>query len=179
MKLMLSFRSILGALTLLLATCGLSSIQAAEGNPSVYAQLSSSKTQVSKEPQLVAMGNEDGISGIDHPSPEKVVIKQSGNYFLMVAGQIGADKSAKEAGGYVDMWLVQNGKVVENSGVRQFVEQKDSTSVLIFQGVTALKAGDTISIGYAASKPSLGLIFTPAPAKESAIASIVFSLFKL
>lgn len=147
----------------------------------VYAQLSSSLSQQipNNTNQLVSMANEDALAGIYHPSPDKVVIKEAGTYVLLVAGQAGVAKQAKAASGYVDMWLVLNGKIVPNSGVRQYLEKKDSTSVLIFQTVSPFEAGDSISIGFTASNPMLGLITTDATAKEPAIPSVIFSLFKL
>jgi hypothetical protein len=145
-----------------------------------FAQLSSSKVQIpTKEPSVVSLGTVDGSSGLEVVSNNKIVIKEEGTYFVMAAGQVGADKNAASAEGYVDLWLIQNGAGVPNSNTRQFVSHRQATSVLVAQTILPLKAGDTISVGYSANKPSVGLIPTEASQKEPGIPSIIFSIFKI
>jgi len=80
--------------------------------------------------------------------------------------------------GYVDLWLIKNGKAVDNSNTRQTIS-KASTGVLVSQSIMKLKAKDTISVGFSASNPAMGLVAIPAANAEPAIPSIIFSIYKI
>src|SRR6185295_13640212 len=114
----------------------------------VYGQLSSLYNQFPTGTQPASFERADALVGIEHPAPDKVLIKESGTYFVMAAGQAGVDASANTEGGVVDLWLMKNGQNVPNSGVRQSLENLQSTSVVVSQAILPMKEGDTISIGY-------------------------------
>jgi len=167
-------------ITLLVAGIAFLGFSAISGSETPFAQLSSLKTQIpTKEASAVKLETTDGKSGIDVAESTKVTIKDSGSYFIMASGQVGAQKNASSADGYVDLWLIQNDKNVANSNTRQYISQNQFTAVLVSQAIISLNAGDTISVGYSASKPSLGLVATEATAAEPAIPSIIFSIYKI
>ena len=137
-----------------------------------YAQLSSTETQkATTTPQVVTLNSNDGSKGIDNDKG-KVTIKEAGSYFLMAAGQIGGAGK-----GTVRLWMRQNGKDVDNSNTEQTIDN-GSTSVIVCQGVTKCKAGDTIELAFSASTPGLSLVFSK-PANEPAIPSMIFSAVKV
>ncbi len=150
---------------------------------SVYAQNTGAYTQLSSLQNQLATGSSnlallETVNSMQNLSStqNKITVKSSGLYFVMAAGQVGAIKEG--VNGYVDLWLIQNGKAVANSNTRLTVDNK-STSVLVSQTLIQLKAGDTISVGYSASDSSMGLIATPETNSEPAIPSIIFSMYKI
>jgi hypothetical protein len=153
-----------------------------KGGP-IYAQLSSVVTQKpsGKEPLIVAMESNDAVGGIGHNDRDKntdVVVKTAGVYFIMAAAQVGRDKDASDD--YLDLWIKQNGKDVDNSNTRQAVKDASFTGVLVCQGIAECKAGDVITVAAAASAADkgLGLVATK-PKGEPAIPSIIFSMYKI
>jgi len=147
-------------------------------NSGGYAQLSSSQNQSANGPvNLAFIDKVDSLQNMSS-TQNKVIVKADGIYFVMAAGQIGAIKKGVVDNGYVDLWLVQNGKVVANSNTRLTVNNA-ATGVLVSQTLMPLKAGDTISVGFSASDPSLGLVTIPATNGEPAIPSIIFSMHKV
>src|SRR5437762_6662904 len=52
----------------------------------------------------------------------------------------------------------QNGKDVDNSNTEQTIDN-GSTSVIVCQGVTECKAGDTVELAFSASTPGLALVY--------------------
>ena len=81
---------------------------------------------------------------------------------------------------YVDIWLKQNGKDVDNSGCRQAIKDPKFTTVLVSQGIAECKAGDVFSVAVSASSPGKGLgIVAMKPKGEPAIPSIIFSMYKI
>ena len=146
----------------------------------IYAQLSSMVTQKPKgsDPSLVSMENDDALSGLDHSEKDKIVVKTSGVYFVMAAAQIAKDSGNQD--GYVDLWIQQNGKDVDNSGTRQAVKDAKFTTVLVCQGIAECKAGDVFSAVISASSPGTGLgIYAIKPKGEATIPSIIFSMYKI
>lgn len=148
-----------------------------------FAQLSSLQTQLpGTGPQVIAMRSVDALSNIDRDSDNKLIIKEGGAYMIIAAGQVGqanSDKNASSTGGYVDLWLRKNDQPIPNTNTRQSVDMLQSTAVLVSQAIVNLSPRDIISVGYAASKPSLGLIATQGTTDEPAIPSIIFSIYKL
>lgn len=148
-------------------------------NASTYAQISSLNTQALGDAKtaIVKMENMEVSNGIDlASSKDKVMIKEDGVYFIMAAPQVGSTNSS--ATGYVDVWLMRNGNQMPNSNVRKGIAQGSDTTVVVSQTIAKLNAGDSIGIGYSASNPALGLIFTK-PENEPAIPSLIFSIFKI
>lgn len=179
MKISKLLRSVIHFFIPVTALCLLSSTAfAAE-----YAQLSSLRSQIPSSiiPHVIFMEHTDGINNLEvKDSGTKVVVKNSGTYFIVVAAQIGSTKENVNRGG-VDLWLVENDKPVANSNTRQSVQGEQPTAVLVSQSVMELKAGDTISAAYSVSDASekVGLIATPSITGEPAIPSVIFTMFKL
>ena len=153
-----------------------------KGGP-IYAQLSSVATQAPKTtgPMVVKMESNDAVSGIAHSDKEKtedVVVKTAGVYFVVAAAQVGRSKGVGED--YVDLWIRQNGKDVDNSNTRQSIKDSNFTGVLVCQGIAECKAGDvfTVAASVSATDQGLGLIATT-PRGEPAIPSIIFSMYKI
>ena len=76
------------------------------------------------------------------------------------------------------LWLRVNGKDVDNSNCEQSIPTPGFTTVMVSQGVNALKKGDKVEAMYSGSAPGLGIVFSK-PDGEPAVPSIIFSLFKL
>ena len=149
-----------------------------EGAPA-YAQLSSLTTQIpaSGMPSHFRLDTTDAIKNIELDSAkEKIIIKEAGIYFFLAAGQIGSTNAASP--GYLDFWFTKNSKPIANSTVRMSVDPSNTTGVLISQSVMELQAGDTLSIAYTSSGPSIGFIFTR-PDNEPAIPSLILTILKI
>lgn len=156
---------------------------AAEKPGPIYAQLSSASTQLPKDstPLIVSMESNDSLSGLVHSDKDKsgeITVKTAGVYFVVAAAQVG--KETGESDEYVDIWLKQNGKDVDNSGCRQAIKDPKFTTVLVSQGIAECKAGDVFSVAVSASSPGKGLgIVAMKPKGEPAIPSIIFSMYKI
>ena len=149
----------------------------------IYAQLSSSTSQQPKDdqPVLVTMESNDALSGLDHDpksKSEEIKVKTAGVYFVVAAIQVGRETG--ESDDFVDVWIKQNGKDVDNSGCRQAVKDPKFTPVLVSQGIAECKAGDVFSVAISSSSPGKGLgITTIKPKGEPVIPSIIFSMYKI
>jgi len=148
----------------------------------IYAQLSSSQTQTPaiNDALPVKMEQVDSIQGLELSGPKnEIIVKKTGTYFVMAAGQVGT-KSSTTTGGWVDLWLTQNGKPINNTSSRLNVTDQKSTGVLITQSVLQLKAGDKIgtALGVSDNAQGLGLISSRAEKNETPIPSMIFSMFK-
>ena len=171
-------------LTIYLVTDSRRSVAADDkaGGP-VYAQLSSAVSQKPKDktPLIVTMESNDALAGLTHDEknkPANVVVKTPGVYFMVAAIQVGKD--APEADDYVDVWIKQNGKDVDNSGCRQAVKDPKFTTVLVCQGIAECKAGNVFNVAISANSPGKGLGITAIkPQGEPVIPSIIFSMYKI
>jgi len=154
----------------------------AKGGPT-YAQLSSMTTQLPKDesPLIVQMENNDALSGLTHDpktKPGEIKIDADGVYFVVAAIQVGKEKGDTED--FVDVWIKQNGKDVDNSGCRQAVPDPKYTTVLVSQGIAECKAGDVLNVAISASAPGKGLgIVASSPKGEATIPSIILSVYKI
>jgi len=148
----------------------------------IYAQLSSSMSQLaSVGGALVKMDSNDALGGLEHDdkgqSPD-VTIKADGVYFMVAAIQVG--KVSGEGDDYIDVWMKQNGKDVDNSGCRQVIKDPKFTTVLVCQGIAECKAGDKFNVVISSNSADNGVgIVKIAPKGEPAIPSIIFSIFKI
>ena len=148
----------------------------------VYAQLSSSMSQpASVTGTLVKMDSNDALGGVEHDDKGKgadVTIKADGVYFMVAAIQVGKDKG--DADDYIDVWMKQNGKDVDNSGCRQTIKDPKFTTVLVCQGIAECKAGDKFNVVISSNSADNGVgIVKIAPKGEPAIPSIIFSIYKI
>jgi hypothetical protein len=144
-----------------------------------YAQLSSLATQTpaATGTSILKMESIDAIRNLEISSDKtKLIIKESGVYFIMAAAQVGA--TSRGARGYVDIWLIKNGANIANTNTRMSIDTPTSTSVLVCQAVLSLNSADIIATGYSASGPSLGIVLMQ-PDNEPAIPSIIFSILKI
>ncbi len=149
------------------------------GNPNEhYVQLSSTETQ----PASAAINEAtfDDVNGISDLGSNKhnVTVHVDGIYFAMLSTQVGSVKQKDQASGFIDLWLNKEGVPVSFSNTRQSV-QAGETHVMVTQAILSLKAGDTISVGFSATNPTLGLISIPMKNKEPTITSVNFSMYKL
>ena len=119
--------------------------------------------------------------GLDHSATDKtgeVTVKTAGAYFMVAAVQVGKDSG--DAGDYMDVWIKQNGKDVDNSGCRQVIHDPKFTTVMVCQGIAECKAGDTFNVAIAASAAGKGIgIKAIKPTGEPVIPSIIFSMYKI
>jgi hypothetical protein len=162
----------------------LASPQLSRGAPPgpIYAQLSSSMSQkASLTGTLVTMDSNDALSGLDHDDKGKgtdITIKTEGVYFMVAAIQVAKEKG--EGDDYIDVWMKQNGKDVDNSGCRQAIKDPKFTTVLVCQGIAECKAGDKFNVVISSNAPDNGVgIVKIAPKGEPAIPSIIFSIYKI
>ena len=142
----------------------------------LYLQASSGESQLATDTKghSISMNSTDASLGISQKNGV-VDIAASGNYFIVAAIQVGGKPDAT---GKVRLWLRVNGKDVDNSNCEQSVPTPGFTTVMVSQGVNALKKGDKVEAMYSASAPGLGIVFSK-PEGEPAVPSIIFSLFKL
>ncbi len=145
----------------------------------IFTQLSSSHNQpATASINLASLETVDGVENIGS-TPTNITISKPGFYFLLAVGQAGALNSAMIDGSqYVDIWLIRNGVPVPNSTARITVGQF-TTGTVITQNIMALNQNDKLSVGFAASAPTFGLISTPSRGKIPAIPSIIFTLYKV
>jgi hypothetical protein len=162
----------------------LSPTKAADVMPgAIYAQLSSGMSQEPKDgkPLIVEMNSNDALAGLDHNDKANtgvITVKTPGAYFMVAAVQVGKDSG--DTGDYMDVWMKQNGKDVDNSGCRQVIHDPKFTTVMVCQGVAECKAGDTFNVAISASSPGKGIgIKVIKPAGEPVIPSIIFSMYKI
>jgi hypothetical protein len=158
----------------------LSSTRAADAPASaIYAQLSSPDSQMpTAGPLLVKMTSNDALSGLEHSDKEKtdtITVKTPGAYFMVAAVQVGKD-SAGEPGDYMDVWIKQNGKDVDNSNCRQVIHDAKFTTVMVCQGIAECKAGDTFNVAIAGKGVGIKAI---KPEGEPVVPSIIFSMYKI
>ncbi|MDP3561589.1 MAG: hypothetical protein Q8R83_05375 [Legionellaceae bacterium] len=143
-----------------------------------YTQLTSTQNQPAiNASNLVAFETVDGIQNIGS-ALNKVVIKDSGFYFIMAVGQAGLIKSDASGTGYVDLWLIKNGTPLPNTGTRQGVNA-EMTGSIVTQAIIQLNAGDSLSIGFSASNPSFGLLSIPATASVPTVTSFSLTIYKI
>jgi hypothetical protein len=148
----------------------------------MYAQLSSGDSQKAVPGGvLVTMDSNDALSGLDHDAKGKsseITIKDDGVYFMVAAIQVGKQKGTDPD--YIDVWMKQNGKDVDNSGCRQVIKDPDFTTVLVCQGIAECKAGDKFNVVISSNSADNGVgIVKIAPKGEPAIPSIIFSIYKI
>jgi hypothetical protein len=170
------------AATALMTSLAASQVARAAPPGPMYAQLSSGLSQkASAEGTLVTMDSNDALGGLVHDDKGKspdVVIKADGVYFMVAAIQVG--KQMGNADDYIDVWMKQNGKDVDNSGCRQTLKDPKFTTVLVCQGIAECKAGDKFNVVISTNAPSDGVgIVKIAPKGEPAIPSIIFSIYKI
>ncbi len=107
-----------------------------------------------------------------------MTIKTDGVYFMVAAIQVGKEKG--DGDDYIDVWMKQNGKDVDNSGCRQTIKDPKFTTVLVCQGIAECKAGDKFNVVISTNSPDKGVgIVKIAPKGEPAIPSIIFSIYKI
>lgn len=146
----------------------------------IYSQCSSMTTQTPRhnKAQPVVLESNDGYkAGVDCSAISPVTIKKTGIYLVIAAGQVGSVKKTTQ-GGYLDLWLIKNGKPVDNSGTRQYITSPEDTAVLVSQAAMELNAGDTLALGYRVSDANqgIGLVATPPTADEPGIPSMIFTV---
>lgn len=144
-----------------------------------YGSLSSIVTQTPSTPgtNLVIMDQADEMLNLElSPKKDKVIIKEDGVYLIIANGQIGSLSTG--AIGYMDLWFLKNDKPIPNSGNRVSISDSTQVAMLVAQLAISLKAGDTISTGFSASGPSLGLIFIQ-PDNEPAMTSYDITVLKI
>jgi hypothetical protein len=160
-----------------------SSAHAAGPAGPVYGQMSSSLSQkAGLQGTLVTMDSNDALGGLEHDDKGKssdIVIKDEGVYFMVAAIQVGKEKGDGEDD-YIDVWMKQNGKDVDNSGCRQTIKDSKFTTVLVCQGIAECKAGDKFNVVISSNSADHGVgVIKIAPKGEPAIPSIIFSIFKI
>ncbi len=147
------------------------------GSPIEYTQLTSLQNQpATNTVNLASLETVDGIQNIGS-ALNKITVKDSGYYFVIAAGQVGAIKETSSVGA-VDLWFVKNGTALPNTGSRASVSSQ-LTSVIVCQTILPLNAGDSISVGFGASDPSFGLVTIPSANGKPAITSITFTIYRL
>ena len=160
----------------LLAAAGMVLASAYGASAALYLQASSEETQLVTDTKghSVSMNSTDATLGISQKNGV-VDIAATGNYFIVAAIQVGGKPDLT---GKVRLWLRVNGKDVDNSNCEQSVPTPGFTTVMVSQGVNALKKGDKVEAMFSGSAPGLGIVYTKPPG-EPAVPSIIFSLFKL
>jgi hypothetical protein len=144
-----------------------------------YAQLSSLMDQIpaSAGANPVIMEVVHSLKNVElGPNKDLVIVKEAGNYFIYASGQIGSLR--ENAIGYLDLWYVKNGKRIPNSNAQESLGKLGWVGLILSPQAVYLEAGDTLALNFSTSKPSLGLVHL-LPENEPAVASVLFSMFKL
>jgi hypothetical protein len=159
-----------------MAAAAMVMISATGASAALYLQASSSESQLATDTKghSISMNSTDATLGISQKNGV-VDIAATGNYFIVAAIQVGGNPTAT---GKVRLWLRVNGKDVDNSNCEQSVPTPGFTTVMVSQGVNALKKGDKVEAMYSGSAPGLGIVYSK-PEGEPAVPAIIFSLFKL
>ena len=165
-----------GTFRAFLAATGMVMAFTYSASAALYLQASSGETQLAPDTKghSISMNSTDATLGISQKNGV-VDIAATGNYFIVAAIQVGGNPTAT---GKVRLWLRVNGKDVDNSNCEQSVPTPGFTTVMVSQGVNALKKGDKVEAMFSGSAPGLGIVYTK-PEGEPAVPSIIFSLFKL
>ena len=148
-----------------------------------YIQLSSFLNQPASTTDNT-LATYDSVNGKYNFDSDKsnVTVNRDGIYFVMVSVQSGAIKADDlTSSGNLDLWININNHAIDFSAVRQ-TNKAGSINLMITQAILSLKTGDTVSIGFTADKPGLGLItFSPSDKKEHQmkISSVNLSMYKL
>jgi hypothetical protein len=154
----------------------------AEDGP-IYAQLSSTASQQPKDtsPAVATLNSNDSLQGIGHTTDGKntdIVIKTAGVYFVVAAAQVGKEKGDGDE--FVNLWMRQNGKDIDNSNTRQHIKDPKFTTVLVCQGICECKAGDTLQVVFSASSGDKGVgIIASSPKGEPVIPSLIVSVYRI
>ncbi|MDP3705355.1 MAG: hypothetical protein Q8R24_05540 [Legionellaceae bacterium] len=144
----------------------------------VYTQLTSTQSQPATNPSnLVSLETVDGIDNIGSAAT-KITINVSGFYFVMLSAQAGSVTPLPAGDGYVDVWLVLNNTPLPNTNSRKSMRNGE-TGMAVTQSIIQLNKGDSISVGFSASNPALGLITIPATKLEPAVTSAALTIYKL
>jgi len=146
-----------------------------------YLQITSDKDQrpSTTGPTVVTMNRDDFISGIEHTAETGTLkILETGIYVVICAPQVGRLSGTENR--YVDFWLRQNGKDLDDSNVRLVVGNKGSKDVIVNQTMMPFKAGDTLNVMMSVEVSDEGLgIEAIKPDDEPLIPSIIFSMHKI
>lgn len=154
-----------------------SSAYADDPKGTVYAQLSSAKTQFPNGQECkVVLEKTDAAQGVTIGDSE-VTVKEKGVYFISAKAHAGAQKLGLP--GEVNLWICKNGKMVSYTMSSQSIDSVNSMNTILAQGAISLKNGDTISIGLSAATSSLGLIAQKGKGSQPSVPSIEFTMFKI
>lgn len=145
-----------------------------------HAQISDSTSQqpIVTTPIEISMDTDDDLSGITHPTPQDIIVPETGTYFILAAPQTVRTSGAMPR--FIDFWLRINDVDVVNSNVRVSLDKNSDTDVILTQYNLDLTALDKINIMMSISATGEGLgIAAINPAGEPRIPSIIVTLIKI
>lgn len=142
-----------------------------------FAHLSSFTSQVATPDnnKIVTMESIDELSGLKVEENKKVIVKESGLYFVIVSGRVGTEGISLV--GNIDLFLMKNGQPIPHSYTNYQSLSRITTSNLVSHVVLPLKKGDYISVGISSDSTNLGLIAFSTPHKK--IPSLIFSMYQI
>jgi len=152
-----------------------------------YAQLSSSKNQITSEEDInknipIIMQNINYIEGLSWDNKEnKLSISEDGMYFIMAVAQMGSRESAKlnDKGGDAFYWFEINGKPVKDSSEWVHISPSAKSNTVITQYILPLKKGDSLQFIYSTTAASIGLVTFRGTEYRPSSAGLTLSVFKV
>ncbi len=82
--------------------------------------------------------------------------------------------------GYLDSWFIINGKPVEHSNSRQYINENSPVALVSNILLIDLKEKDVFAVGFSSSNPNIGIIsIDNSKASEPSITSFGLTLFKI
>ena len=147
---------------------------------SVYAQLSSSQTQLPgiNTAATVAMEHVDALAGIAVHNDKIIEILEEGVY--VITANVMAGNNGLGVHGGLNLWLNHNSEVLKHTVVYQTVQSDvDYGSTVSTQSVAKLKKGDQISVGIAVTSPLIGLISSSDILNSNQTSSVLFTVYKI
>lgn len=132
---------------------------------------------ISSDVALVSMEITDASQYVEvNPEGNQIIVKKKGIYYMTASGQLNTLK--RGATGYIDFWLIKNGKQIYNSNNRIYLSKFILSSIITTDSLILLDEGDTVSVGFSSSTPSLGFMYFK-PDNEPASTSFTVTIFKI
>ena len=127
-------------------------------------------------PVQITMDTTDESKGITH-SGGTVTVVEAGVYFIVAAVQSGETNTAAINH---DVWMRKSDTDIPNSNTRYNIKSTTDSVVLVAQVAIRLAIGDTIKVYQSIDTTGKGAgAQATAPAGESKIPSIIFTMYKI
>ena len=148
-----------------------------------YLQLSSGHIQTKEGAHPVELEYRDAQLGFafdPRRSKTDITIPKNGAYFVIAAGQVGAEPFTELPRECVRLWTSLNGRDMANSNVKYCFNQMapDLTDVLVAQSAACYREGDVLRLMTSSDSTTTGLVAFQ-PSDGPFVPSMIFTIFRL